>query len=1171
MAGSWPSIRASLFSDLLHLCEAQDPVDIIALTGDISNRGAPGEYEQAHELIIELALKLEECTGVWPHLVCVPGNHDVRRDLLNKIEQKVLESGWDEDIKNGIFNDPNDPCRASLENAFAQYRAWVRARPCNMVEVQNKGILTGDFTATFEKDGKRLGFLGLNSSFRHVSDWAQEGFLSIPSIQIHKAAGGDLTHWCDSIDLGILLTHHPTNWLGNDREFYDTVLFENSPIRIHLCGHLHEPKHGIKQIATIQESFFHQAESLFGCEWYPNGKKRLHGYALLDIEVSDNARNIKMYPRTAGELDGGSWRFDRSTRFGLARGSDVSKIIVLSLDPAQRPRITTQASFGEESPTQKATATREPKRVDDAQLAVRSALATGTATLVLGEVFEDENGMTPLMNIKRQYLQMVALDMATNMDAPFDDLHTLAASKDRNQANSALSYFRTNASDRFTDTLVPLIGLPWRNVIAYNLFDLAELNSEDSRSLAAYHIIKPDREKFTLPRPNQQVLLTSQIGSSIAMIDSQSPYQSSHADRAKWDRFVEQTIVRTPVVIVTDDITQSHIAHVVEFAKVSRSEPAAQPAVIVCPSLDERTERLLDMHGIGWLQCSARELVDLMDPSRSSEVAVELTNAREQLMRRLLHPSDVLQLAVSEFRVRAADGSRDFLRGQEPTWGDVLNGFAVELSAVDDLERIVTTADNGSLVLMANTAGSGRSTALMQVALRLDASGYKVGWIESRTHQKVGRISALVEQVIENAFDIVIVDDADGYGDQSAELIRRIQNLASASRTVIIGCRSIKARLFQDMPGVRRFIDRDLGTKDVDKLVELLREKNVIPNRRLTDRELRDLLLVDSGRQLLVGMMQATSGKLFSERISSECRALDSSALAMYGAVCIVSAEGESITLDQALAAVELESDAIQAWSDFKRLRSAKLIRATQADVFFEARHRVIAETVVDYLRTHGFLGRVLKGTLAAFADAAHDTRDNSKPERRILTRLLSHTYMLRLDLPIEEVRAIYEYVEGPLNRDFHYWLQRGSYELEAQQGDLDRSREALMSARTLAGGESDKKVLTTYARVRLELASRSRSSEASVLGIEAVADLHRVVEIHGVNSPHTFVILCTTAVPWLCNADVARSEKLTLAEETMRYLTWPLANRLESENREFKNVRATAVNRIERLLVELA
>jgi Mrp family chromosome partitioning ATPase len=91
--------------------------------------------------------------------------------------------------------------------------------------------------------------------------------------------------------------------------------------------------------------------------------------------------------------------------------------------------------------------------------------------------------------------------------------------------------------------------------------------------------------------------------------------------------------------------------------------------------------------------------------------------------------SDVDDLA------QAADQPSDYLLGQEPIWGDLQYGRAITRENDDQIRDGIRAAlaesNYKGVVVVTGTAGSGKSTALRRLALRLSAEGKRVGWIEA--------------------------------------------------------------------------------------------------------------------------------------------------------------------------------------------------------------------------------------------------------------------------------------------------------------------------------------------------------------------------------------------------------------------------------------------------------
>jgi hypothetical protein len=132
------------------------------------------------------------------------------------------------------------------------------------------------------------------------------------------------------------------------------------------------------------------------------------------------------------------------------------------------------------------------------------------------------------------------------------------------------------------------------------------------------------------------------------------------------------------------------------------------------------------------------------------------------------------------------------------------------------------------------------------------------------------------------------------------------------------------------------------------------------------------------------------------------------------------------------------------------------------------ARHPVIAREVVSQFRRSGQLADAY--ARLAFVMASKYFADMPMTrERRLLIKLLNHTEVGQvLDNPTH-ARQMYSEIEQLLRTDYHYWLQRGSYELE--RGDIKLAENFLNQARGLS--DSDYMVDTEWAYLQLERACR--------------------------------------------------------------------------------------------------
>jgi hypothetical protein len=148
--------------------------------------------------------------------------------------------------------------------------------------------------------------------------------------------------------------------------------------------------------------------------------------------------------------------------------------------------------------------------------------------------------------------------------------------------------------------------------------------------------------------------------------------------------------------------------------------------------------------------------------------------------------------------------------------------------------------------------------------------------------------------------------------------------------------------------------------------------------------------------------------------------------------------------------------------------------------------------------------------------------------ERRLLVSLLNHQYVGQTIDSAEQAREAYADVESLLANEFHYWLQRGSYELE--RGDISLAQNFLGQARSLARG--DYMVETEWAYLELERACRNPGAlNAPEWIMDGFAILRDIIARYAERTPNTFVVLADKAVKWCEVGPLSWEERRRLLE----------------------------------------
>jgi len=315
----WDTVHERLRKDLAILQPRCGPWDLILFTGDLTDRGTRAQFDELDARLTRLG----DCIaagqdGRQPILLAVPGNHDLQRPPSDDVGLNVL-AGWTNQprLRKTFWDNPKSDMRKTVDTAFAEYCAWWERRVLpqkgtnGLIELTRGAQLPGDFSATLERDGCRLGLLGLNTAALQLTAEDYEHRLALHSLQFSAACGAGGLDWAQRHHACLLMSHHPPTWLDTEsRAHLEGQITDDGRFAVHLCGHLHEPYRLRSAVNANPEKFLFQGRSLFGLEHYGGQQQRLHGYTAGRIHMGgDQAGTLTLWPRR-GELSGGELRIN---------------------------------------------------------------------------------------------------------------------------------------------------------------------------------------------------------------------------------------------------------------------------------------------------------------------------------------------------------------------------------------------------------------------------------------------------------------------------------------------------------------------------------------------------------------------------------------------------------------------------------------------------------------------------------------------------------------------------------------------------------------------------------------------------------------------------------------------------------------------------------------------
>jgi len=549
-----------------------------------------------------------------------------------------------------------------------------------------------------------------------------------------------------------------------------------------------------------------------------------------------------------------------------------------------------------------------------------------------------------------------------------------------------------------------------------------------------------------------------------------------------------------------------------------------------------RRDILRDLR-IDWVQGTAEEFATQVLPQLHAEATKGFAFLRQ---RSESQPSAYIPL-VSQLVSERPSMSTEYLLGDEPQWSDILEGRAIERVHDYSLHEVADDILEGkklsTALAITGTAGTGKSTALMSLAVKLSAGGIPVLWIDKDSEVSPLRIRNRVREFRDKV--VLAIDDADMYGRELAGMLRDLVPGAS-NFLFVFAVRSgkldqtIKALPDASELRVHEHVVPPLADSDIDGLIAVLDRNKRLGKLTGASHAARQKAFRDqAGRQLLVAMIQATSDENFDEKAREEYAQLEQTHKYPYALVAVATSLRYTLTKDEVLLAQgDSHEEALMA---LERLTARHFIILNPVKTDYRCRHRVIADLVFEKVKELGELGEVLVGLAWALATKSGPTLDRRSRNGKFLIRVISHDFLLHT-VGFMAARDLYIRLEALFGGDYHYWLQRGSLEVEA--GDNRKAEIFLGAARSL--GKGDFRVETAYAYMLMRKAWENPSDLHSEEYLnDGIRELEIVIENWGETSEYPYHVLCSQGLAW--------AHRAVWNKETKRIFLSKLADTLEA------------------------
>lgn len=462
---------------------------------------------------------------------------------------------------------------------------------------------------------------------------------------------------------------------------------------------------------------------------------------------------------------------------------------------------------------------------------------------------------------------------------------------------------------------------------------------------------------------------------------------------------------------------------------------------LVTPNLSAAKAAVLEANGILHVPGTVEQLADWLDmqfprPLRADDVLEARYPDLFQMSRK--NQGDITQIlgrlkdvtVVGELRHTAATYSpltvRSFYRGAKPSWDDLLDGVPAQLGHYSALQQNVDTLISGKnrALIVLGPAGSGKTTAIKTAALAFSKRpDLTVLSLDTSFPDFELTIQAISQVIRKNA--LVCFDGVDSV---SGDLARIIDNrLYENVKFLLSERRNIwnERTSSQIGAGYTIFpIDR-ISKSDAALIREKLEMYGPFSKlARLKQDEQVSRIYDRSERQLLIGMLEATSEKGFENIIRSDFAAVEKEELRfLVTLTALATFHRMGLPAHLAHAAFGSRFGSYPKAHHFNSLAGIVILSKNE----LIARHPLYSQVLLEQIANPLEVTEALEHLLIAFAKYGTPIPVKSRELAPLFIRLARHRFVNAvLHGKRDAVIGLYERIEKAFSADGHFYLQFG-------------------------------------------------------------------------------------------------------------------------------------------------
>lgn len=743
--------------------------------------------------------------------------------------------------------------------------------------------------------------------------------------------------------------------------------------------------------------------------------------------------------------------------------------------------------------------------------AIKEAYQNGRLMLLLGagasdgSKDSDDNGMPMGDGLARE---LAALKSWPYNGENLSTVYSAINAVDSARLHAFLRMRLTNTKP--SPALRAIASYPWPRIFTLNIDDCTEtaLREAKTQKVQIYGRNSPLEEVDPIYGNVQIIKLNGSADKpEDGFVFSPQEYGEGSSKLPIWYRELGQNYSNYTFVFIGSKLNEPLFQHAIaEMRSILKRAPIE--GYVITPSaseIDKHHLRSLNLiHVPGKLQDFSDWLCREI-PKRPSgwDLATarrpEFRNISQSLtdtQKRTLNSITLVNADTLPHSLRGAGGAiRDFYKGYKPSWGDIIDDVPATLSFNADFSKIVQEGHEAKKCLaLVGPAGSGKSTALMMAALDASKTSNAPVYFLREAVNDIKQIMLSLEQLNKSNF-YLFIDKIESMHNDVAEFLAgpHAKHICIvASERLNIWNRRVKATLEPFV--AKTYVIEKIRKSDTSLILEKLEKFGPWTRLQPLNYDQRVAEIYNKAdRQLLIGLMEATTGIGFTQIISNDFKNIGDSKhqkfLVIVGLASIHRSSLSAHIVGSALSNLGIEEDV----NRMSQETAGIVISNTRK---YTARHPVYVRELFEKIVPTVMIRDCLVAVLDAFSDYETPViKHVGKADGIVFKSIINHRFIKEIMRNDEaKVRSIYESFETKFHIDGLYWLQYG-----LALRSFGHQAEALEKLKTAREAYTSPQIEHAYAQQLLIIASDSQSWDTAEPllkeAIDALRQLNRTAE----------------------------------------------------------------------------